>query len=198
MRVSSILFAVVILIVVISLLLIWFYPTVQDFMASNRMWNGINNFIKEFSAESIDALDDLPDSPEGAALVAIPYLEYSQSELLMVKRFVDDGGTLLVMDDFGYGNSVLDYLGVDIRFTNKSLLDPLFAYKNQTMPRITDFAAGVKPSGTEVVMLNFATSLANVVDSEVVAWSSRASFLDMNEDGSWQPGEPKEIGRAHV
>ncbi|MFC2071593.1 DUF4350 domain-containing protein [Chloroflexota bacterium] len=191
MRVSSILFAVVVLILVISFLSIWFYPSVQDFMASNVMWNGINNFSSEFSADDIDSLDALPVLPGQAVLVAIPYLEYSQEELSRVKRFVDGGGTLLLMDDYGYGNSVLAYLGVDIRFTNKPLLDPLFSYKNQWMPRITDFALKVKESGIEVIMLNHATSLTNVVASETIAWSSSASFLDINENGSWEEGEPK-------
>ena len=191
MRVSSILFAVVILVLVISLLCIWFYPSVQDFMASNRMWNGIRSFCSEFSADNIDSLDNLPDLPEEAVLVAIPYLEYSDEELTNIKRFVDDGGTLLLMDDYGYGNSVLAYLGVGVRFTGKPLLDPLFCYKNQWMPRITDFAPEVKESGIEVVMLNHATTLTNAIESEAIAWSSSASFLDVNENGSWDEGEPK-------
>ncbi len=191
MRVSSILLAVVILILVISLLCIWFYPSVQDFMASNAMWNGIRNFVSEFSADSIDSLDDLPDLPEKAVLVAIPYLEYTDEELSKMKRFVDDGGTLLLMDDYGYGNSVLAYLGVSVRFTNKPLLDPLFCYKNQSMPRITDLASKVKESGIDVIMLNHATTLTNAVESQVIAWSSTSSFLDIDENGAWEQGEPK-------
>jgi len=190
-RVSSILFAVVVLILVISLLSIWFYPSVQDFMASNVMWNGINNFNSEFSADSVESLDDLPIVPEQAVLVVIPYLEYSQEELLRIKQFIVDGGTLLLMDDYGYGNNVLAYLGVDVRFTNKPLLDPLFCYRNQSMPRITDFAPEVKESGVDVIMLNHATSLTNTIESETVAWSSSSSFLDINENGSWEQGEPK-------
>ncbi len=190
MRVSSILFAVVILMSVISLLSIWFYPSIQDFMASNVMWNGIRSFLSEFDASSIESLDDLPDLPEQTVLVAISYLDYSDKELSRVKRFVDDGGTLLLMDDYGYGNSVLAYLGVDVRFTNKPLLDPLFCYKNHWMPRITDFAPGVKESGIKVIVLNHATSLNNTVESEVVAWSSSASFLDLDENRVRDEGEP--------
>jgi hypothetical protein len=160
-------------------------------MASNVMWNGINNFNSEFSADSVESLDDLPIVPEQAVLVAIPYLEYSQEELSRIKQFIVDGGTLLLMDDYGYGNNVLAYLGVDVRFTNKPLLDPLFCYRNQSMPRITDFAPEVKESGVDVIMLNHATSLTNTIESETVAWSSSSSFLDINENGSWEQGEPK-------
>ena len=191
MRVSSVLFAVVVLIMVISLLCIWFYPSIQDFMASNTMWNGIRNFSSEFNADNMESLGELPDVAEETALVAIPYLDYSNEELSKLKGFVEDGGTLLLMDDYGYGNSVLAYLGVSVRFTNKPLLDPLFCYKNQWLPRITDLAPRVKESGIDVIVLNHATTLTNVEQTEIIAWSSTASFLDINENESWDEGEPK-------
>ncbi len=191
MRVSSILFAVVVLILVISLLAVWFYPSVQDYIATNTMWNGLNEFSNEFSADQIDSLDDLPDLPEKSVLVAIPYLDYSDEELAEVKQFIDDGGTLLLIDDYGYGNNILEYLGVSVRFTNKPLLDPIFSYKNQYLPRITDFAPEVKENDIDVIMFNHATTLTNVVESGVIAWSSSASFLDINESGVLDEGEPK-------
>ncbi len=191
MRISSVLFAVVVLVLVISLLCMWFYPSVEDFMASNRMWNGIRSFCSEFRADNIDSLDDLPDLPEKSVLVVIPYLEYTDEELSKMKRFVDDGGTLLLMDDYGYGNSILACLGVGVRFTNKPILDPLFCYRNQSMPRITDFAPKVKESGIEIIMLNHATTLTNTIESEAIAWSSSSSFLDINGNGSWDEVEPK-------
>ncbi len=191
MRVSSLLFTVVAIILIISLLCIWFYPSVQDFMASNKMWNGIKNFCDAFDADNIDSLDDLPILPEKATLVAIPYLEYSDKELLKMKQFVNDGGTLLLIDDYGYGNNVLAYLGVNIRFSNKPLLDPLFYYKNQRIPRITDFASEVKESGINTILLNHATTLINLEETQVIAWSSETSFLDMDENETRSEDEPK-------
>ena len=189
MRVSSVLFAVLVLILVISLLCIWFVPSIQDFMASNTMWNGINDFRQEFRAINIATLGELPELPRDIALLAIPYLEYSNEELSRIKRFVEDGGTLLLMDDYGYGNSVMAYLGAGVRFTNKPLLDPLFCYKNQWLPKITDLAPEVREGGVEVLVLNHATTLTGVNEAEVIAWSSTASFLDSNENESWDAGE---------
>ena len=191
MRVSSVLIAVVTLVLVISLLCIWFYPSIQDFMASNAMWNGIKSFSSEFDAENIDSLDDVPDLPEETALISIPYLEFSDDELAEIKRFVNDGGTLLLMDDYGYGNSVLAYLGVSVRFSNEPLLDPLFCYKNQWLPKVMDFSPEVKESGINAIVLNHATALTSAAAPEVIAWSSGSSFMDTNESGSWEQGEPK-------
>ena len=50
------------------------------------------------------------------------------------------------------------------------------------MPRITDFATEMSDSGLTVIILNHATSLTVIQDTQVIAWSSRESFLDMDED----------------
>ena len=191
MRASNIMFAVVLLTLVVSLLCIWFYPTVQDFMANNSMWNGLKHFSSSTGAKNIDALDALPALPENTALIVIPYLKLSDGEMAKTKDFVENGGTLLLMDDYGYGNSLLEYLGTNIRFSTKPLLDPLFCYKNQRLPKITDFTSDVKESHVSVVTLNHATALTGVGQSQAIAWSSTTSFLDTDGNESWDQGEPK-------
>jgi hypothetical protein len=191
MRITSVLLAVVVLILVISLLCMWFYPSMQDFMAGNTMWNGIRDFCSEFEADNIDSLDTLPAIPDQTTLISIPYLEYKKKELSKIKQFIIEGGTLLLMDDYGYGNEILEYLNLDIRFSGNPLLDPLFCYKNQWMPRITDMNSDIKDSGINVILLNHATILTDVQESHVLAWSSEASFLDIDEDESLGQGEDK-------
>ena len=191
MKVSSILFSVFVLVLVISLLSIWFYPSIQDFMASNTKWNGIYNFSGEFEADNTDSLEALSDSPQNVVLIAIPYQDYTAEELAQIKQFVDAGGSLLLMDDYGYGNNILGYLGVVTRFAASPLLDPLFNFRNQNLPRITDFSSQVKESKIEVVMFNHATALTGVPESTGIAWSSSASFLDLNENGVLDQGELK-------
>ena len=191
MRLSGILFAVVGLELVISLLCIWFYPSVGDFMASNSMWNGMRDSSSEIGASDIDSLQDLPDLPQETALVLIPHIRPGDQELSRVSRFVNGGGTLLLMDDYGYGNDVLSYLDLPVRFSNKPLLDPLFCYKNQWLPLITDFSPEVTQSGVGVVMLNHATALTGVEASQVIAWSSGNSFLDDDGSETWTEDEPR-------
>ncbi|MFC1954548.1 DUF4350 domain-containing protein [Chloroflexota bacterium] len=191
MKVSSVLFTTVVLTIIISLICIWFYPSIQDFMVSNITWNGINNYSREFSNENIDSFDVLSNLPKNDILVTIPYLDNSDEEMSRIKQFVNAGNTLILMDDYGFGNHILEYLGVTARFTNKPLLDPLFNFKNQRMPRITDFASEVKESGIDVIMLNHASTLVNVTDSAAIAWSSSSSYLDIDENGALNQGEPE-------
>jgi len=174
--------AVVATTLVVSLLCIWYYPSYRDFTVSNITWNGIRDFGHEYEAEIIDTLDGLPLLSGEATLIAIPYIGYVQEELAQIKRFIEDGGNLILMDDYGYGNSVLAYLGTDVRFTNIPVLDELFCYKNQWLPKVTDLSSQAEESGVDVLLLNHATTLTGVDESEVIAWSSRSSFLDNNEN----------------
>lgn len=183
MKINSLLVIVLALVAVISLVSVWFYPTLQDFMAGNKMWNGIKDFSSEFSVKQIDSLNDLSDLQGKSVLICIPYTKYDIDDVARLKIFVENGGTLIMMDDFGYGNDFLESVGIDARFSNDILLDPLFCYKNQYLPRITDFSAEIKEYGIEFIGLNHATYLSNVDIENVLASSSNMSFSDSNKDG---------------
>ncbi len=81
-------------------------------------------------------------------------------------------------------------MGIEARFSNNYLLDPLFNYRNQYLPRITNFSADLEESGIEAVTFNHATSLNNVEHSHILATSSSSSFLDINNNGVHDEGEP--------
>jgi hypothetical protein len=182
---------VIILVVFVSLAAIWFYPSIQAFMASNTMWNGLNKFSKEFNVQYIDSFAALPVAPKQDVLIAVPYIPYTTDELAQMKQFVENGGKLVMMDDFGYGNSFLEYAGIPARFDNTPLLDPLFNYKNEYFPRILDFNASVTSSDIKVIAFNHGTALSGVSQSQVLAWSSSMSFLDTNQNGNLDQGEPQ-------
>jgi hypothetical protein len=190
MRKSSLVLLIIGLVVAVSLVSIWFYPSIQDFMASNKAWNGIRDFIEEFNAEPVDSLDNISGQTENEVLVCIPYMEYTQEELSQIEKFVNNGNLLLILDDFGFGNSILEYLGIPARFSNNILLDPLFNYKNQYLPRITDFSSRIKESGIEAITLNHAVTLNYVEPSQILARSSSTSFVDINLNGAKDEGEP--------
>ncbi|MCD6358558.1 MAG: hypothetical protein J7L90_01185 [Dehalococcoidia bacterium] len=191
MKTSKVLIAVLLLVALISAGCIYSTSSVQDFMPGNNIWNGMRDFGNEVNATNIDSLDTLPELSQGATLVEIPYTHCEEGELSRIKEFVVQGGNLLLLDDFGYGNDVLEYLGVNARFSGARLLDPLFCYKNPMQPRITDFSPEVRQAGVSVVTLNYATGLTGVDELEVLAWSSSCSFLDYDGNGEWSYGEEK-------
>ena len=86
--------------------------------------------------------------------------------------------------------SILEYLNISCRFSGVPLLDPLFCYKNQWFPLITDFNPSFNKDVKEIV-LNHATALINTENTEVIAWSSSSSYLDQNGNESPDDGEQK-------
>lgn len=189
MRLPSILLVVLALTAAVSLVSIWFYPSFRNFSEYNEEWNGIRTFANESGGTVISSLDMIPGLSDKSVLITTPSIDYSDQELARLKQFINDGGTLILMDDFGYGNTVLTYLGVDVRFAGIPLLDPLFSYRNQYFPRITDFNDQVKESGISSIILNHATILNNVAVEQVLAWSSTSSFLDIDDNGRWEQDE---------
>ncbi len=191
MKPNSILVAVVAVILIVTLVCIWFYPSFQDLATANNTWNGIKKTANELDSEVVNSLDDLPDAPQHTVLIATPARDYTDEELDRLQQFVEGGGRLLLMDDYGYGNRILAHMGTGITFAAQPLLDPLFCYQNQYMPRVTDFSSQLQEQGIHIITLDRATVLSNVDASEAIAWSSPYSFLDLNDDGSWQEGDPK-------
>ena len=189
MKTWSLLLIVVAVVAVVSLLSIWFVTSQTDFVSANMQWNGISKFQLASGAKEIQSLSDLPSSTGNTALISVPYQPYDDTEKARLRDFMSNGGTLLLADDFGYGNQFLEYLGVTARFDGRPLLDPLFCYRNAWLPKITDFSPTLAQNGINLVILNHATTLTNVGDIEILAWSSPTSFIDTNGDGQQGSGE---------
>lgn len=170
--------------------LIWYFPLNGDFRSGNPFWNGLSTFTTQFKVSPIDSFSSLPSNPNGTAFVVVPYEPFTQSELENLRNYASQGGTLVVLDDYGYGNRILSHLGLNVRFTGRPLLDPLFDYRNKWLPRIADFASTPTTSNISSIVLNHASSLGDTSDVTVLAYSSRFSFVDMNNDSAWDAGEP--------
>jgi hypothetical protein len=178
-------------VLLVSLLAVWFIPSVEDFMKGNPAWNGLRTFVNESSATVLSDMNQLVASPDRSALIVIPYMEYTEEALARLKNFTADGGVLLLLDDYGFGNDILASMGVEARFGGRPLFDPLFNYRHKWLPKIVDFSPNMQ-SGREIkmVVLNHATALSNIAESEALALSSRTSYLDLNENEQTDKNEP--------
>jgi hypothetical protein len=176
--------------VIILAMVAWFFPSVEDFRVENPFWNGARDISLIVSASPLLSLSDLPTPFPGTTLILIPYLDFTPAELGKLNSFVTQGGTLILADDYGYGNQILKYLGLEARFSGQVLLDPLFNYRNKWLPRISDLRASPVTNNTESLVLNHATALIDVKADDVLALSSSFSFLDLNGNQEWDEDEP--------
>lgn len=176
--------------IVAIILVVWFLPSSDDFRLDNPFWNGISHTKSAYKVQPLDSLADLPSSAYNKTLLLVPYLSSTTSELDHLNRFISRGGRLIMADDYGHGNEILSYLGLEVRFTGDTLLDPLVNYKNKQLPRIIRFQPDHPlTANTDNLVFNHATSLLNVSDNYVLASSSPFSFLDTNGDGTRQENE---------
>ena len=176
--------------VIILAIVVWFFPSNEDFRVENPFWNGTRDISLAIPASPLESLFDLPTSPLGTTLILIPYLDFTPAELEELNSFVTQGGSLILADDYGYGNQVLEYLGLKARFSGQTLLDPLFSYKNKWLPRISHLRASSVTNDTESLVFNHATCLIDVEAADVLAQSSSFSFLDLNGNQAWDKDEP--------
>lgn len=169
--------------------LIWFYPSTGDFRCDNPFWNGYSNLVETLQAETVTDVTRLTDAPKSVALILVPYTPLEDSEVASLESFVKNGGVLIVMDDYGYGNTALEKLNIGIRFTGKPLLDPLFNYKSPVLPKCIKFSEEI--GDVKSMVLNHGSTLNTAGNVEVLAWSSSFSFLDSDGDSEWDQGEPQ-------
>jgi hypothetical protein len=175
--------------VIVLLVVVWFFPSNDDFQAENPFWNGTKDMSSVVPASPLADLSALPSSPWGSTLILVPYLDFAPAELEGLRAFVDGGGTLVLADDYGYGNEVLEYLGLGVRFSGQVLLDPLFNYKNGWLPKVTHLASSSITTDTESLIFNHATCLTDVEEDDILASSSSFSFLDLNGNQVWDEDE---------
>jgi len=179
-----------IVLVIILAVVIWFFPSNDDFRTDNPFWNGTRDISSNNLISPIQSLNDLSPLSQGSTLILVPYLEFTTAELRELNSFVTRGGTLILADDYGHGNQVLEYLGLKTRFSGQPLLDPFYCYKNQRFPRISHFISSPVTSNIKSLILNRATCLVDVETSSVLALSSSFSFLDLNDNQEQDEDEP--------
>ena len=164
------------------------HPNDRDSSILNRGWNGLSQAAVALDASALQSYDELADIVQPATLVVMPHLQLESSALIALDNFISGGGTLIVLDDFSYGNDLLDALEVGIRLNGALLVDPLYCHRNASMPRIELVPTG-EGKDPAVVVLNQATWLEVDDDAEVFARSSYFSYGDIDGDGRHGDGE---------
>ena len=124
MKTSKFLLAAALIIIVSLAALVWFYPPSGDFRVNNPFWNGLSTLDSKMNATTIDTLSALPSNPHGTAMLLVPYVQFSAGELSELNSYVSNGGTLVVLDDYGFGNQVLSGVGLSMRFAVYHCLIP--------------------------------------------------------------------------
>ena len=108
--------------------------------------------------------------------------EYTKSECDIIESFVSNGGRAVIADDGGLGNTLSNRFGVS--FYGKPLLDNN-SVKNPLVG-IMDVTIGTTKY---TVMMNSPTGLSFVKGGQIMANSSKNSYIDYNDNGIIEQNE---------
>ena len=181
-----------------------------DFSIYNSGWNGtsslavttyeLGRFAPSFVAKTTEAdmtivhlnLEQIELVPQTDVLMVLgPTKPYSSIDGQIVGDFVRAGGVLVLADDFGTGNSLLETMDANSRFSGKLLMDLSFD-KRPEFSVCFNFEEDPLTTDVTKLLLNHPSSLTvSGMDTTVVAESSIASWLDSDGDSIRDLGEPK-------
>jgi len=169
-------------------------PIDDPYSMHNTQWNGTSALTQRgFVPVTADLVDTLSSANTTQTLLIVaPSRPFSIEEASSIGDSIRKGGLLVIADNFGSSNELVDLLGLPAKFDNRLLVDPLFYRKQPVFPVVSDFAEFEFSMGLNELVLGYATILNVTATSEVkvLASSSAFSFLDSNPDGEKSPQEP--------
>jgi hypothetical protein len=169
-------------------------PIDDPYSTLNMQWNGTSALVeKGFHVIGADFTTTL-SSARGAGVLLIigPSRQFNRIEASFLADFIKEGGLLVVADNFGSSNGLLDLLGLPVRFDGELLAEGLFYRKQPAFPVISNFSGSEFSAGLNELVLDYATVLdiSAAGNVKVLARSSPFSFLDLNQDAKKDLGEP--------
>lgn len=156
-----------------------FFLSEADFSMTNPSWNGMYGMSQDvgvrplYDTSGLSAIDNT-----GTLLVVSPLRDYTFDESLMVASFLRRGGRVVVVDDFGQANSLLNAIEAPIEIYKIQLCQYENYYINQSFPAITDIVPTLYTSNVSRLILNHPSALNLSGNASVLAATSRDAWLD--------------------
>ena len=161
--------------------------TKEDFSSYNTAWNGASDAKAlasrdGYTTRSVFTLSEIGSSGNGVFVMLNPNTSvgFAGGDASVLQSFVQNGGVLVLANDFGNGNAVLSALGVSdaARFNGSLLEDNVSKGVDAAHPLITDINASDLTAGVNMLYFNYGTSLdVSGTNVTVLARSAPTSYL---------------------
>jgi Domain of unknown function (DUF4350) len=186
----STLIVIVVAVVVVLALAARFYISEADFNMENPSWNGLNHLTGVSMKPLYDTSALAGLGTVHTLLVVSPTREYTAQESSQVASFLQSGGRVVVLDDFGKADSLLRAIGSPITVYGVPLCDYENYHVNHSLPVVNSFNPAVETANVSELVLNHPASLNVSGGGYVLARTSSKAWLDYN-DNSRLDGEEK-------
>jgi hypothetical protein len=176
----------VVLSTVLMLSVGYYWPIQEAYNPLNQDWNGCSK-VANITANTTLLLSYEKPLSNSTSLLAIigPSVSFTERESSSIGKFLVDGGVVLLADDFGTGNSLLEGLNVSARFSKEPLADLYYYSKNPDFPIITDFSPSPATDNLSAIVLDRPSYINTENSSSVskIGSSSPFSFIDPSGNG---------------
>jgi hypothetical protein len=161
----------------------YYWPIQEAYHPLNTGWNGCSRIANTAKNTTLLFSYNKP-LPNETSLLAIigPSTDFSGAESSDIQGFLRGGGTVLLADDFGTGNSLLEALNISARFTEKPLADLYYYSQASDFPLVADFSTSPVTENLTTIVLNRPTYIETENSSRILelASSSPFSFIDFS------------------
>ena len=156
----------------------------------NPSWDGSSDFrqdaeddptVESHLLSDTAQYDELPAN-ETVAFIIAPDEPYEGEDAERIREFVDEGGTLVVLENFGEpGNELLADVGAEARVDGQLVRDERNHFRGPTMPVATSVENHTLTSGVDQLTLNYGTAVESGNATVLVATSDFA-YLGPEDD----------------
>lgn len=177
-------------VVVLVALVVGASVSTVSFGPYNARWNGASAL--ETEADHVGARTEVVREPsayagvpanETVAVVLSPSEPYTTEETAHLRRFVRQGGTLVVAEDVrGHSNGLLAAVGANARFDGALLRDKQFNWRSSALPVATNVSNHSLVANVSGLTLNHGTAV-RPNGATVLVSTSEFAFRDANDNG---------------
>lgn len=166
---------------IILLVLGRFYFSEEDFNLQNTDWNGLSHMASSAQVMPLYSTAGLAGPGSGRTLLIVsPGNNFTEAESSQVLTFLRGGGRVVVADDFGNADSLLDSIGSPITIDPIPLYQYENYYVNRTFPIVTNISSSPYTRNVRQLVLDHPASLNVSGNAEVLISSSDKAWLDYN------------------
>jgi len=170
----------------------YYWPIQEPFHAYNDGPDGCSTLLTLVRDPLLVYSYGTPIPASISVLVIIgPTVPFTVNEANVIRSFLVSGGRVLLAEDHGSGNSLLERLSIGVRFSGTQISDLYFYSKQRFFPLISQFADDpITYNLTSIVMSRPSyLQIQEPSSIKVLAQSSPLSFIDYKGDGGLMPNE---------
>jgi hypothetical protein len=161
-----------------------FFLSEVSFSPANPSWDGAS-CVMTGATRPLYSFDGLPPGDGRSTLLIVgPTVNYTPADASRVGAFLQQGGRVVVMDDFGTANDLLRNISAPITIQPTALCQDLEYYKKPSFPIVHGIGNSSLTANVGQLVFNHPAPLQVTGDAEVLARTTIMGWLDVDGQGS--------------